>query len=227
MSNRTIDVVNRSELPDSTIQQWIDAVQIQLDRDVRPAWGITDTITLSLQSHIRPGNEGMNIVRRSNVQGAEGYHIDTKFPLGYVAVDTTAEAGDKPSATFSHEVIEQVVDPTTEATATVNGVIQALEPCDAVEATGYQINGVDVSNFQFPAWFQLPGGSATTGRLDYLGQCSTPGQLLPGGYYLYEDAEGNWQQQFAEPPTAARLKKHALKHRPKRKAKIHRERHSK
>jgi hypothetical protein len=223
MTARIIDVINKSGVPDATIQQWIAAVQIQINRDVLPAWaGICDdTVTLSFQHRIRHGNEGLQVVHKSSVQGAEGYHIDTRFPLGFVAVDTTTEAGDKPSATFSHEVIEQVIDPTTQAVAEVNSVTQALEACDAVEETGYQIDGVDVSNFQFPAWFQGDNGpSVHPGQYDYMDLCNRAGELLPGGYVLYEDEHGNWQQQFAEMPTKKRLVKFSLKHRPKRHAKI-------
>jgi len=72
-----------------------------------------------------------------------------------------------------------------------------LENADAVEddKLGYTINGLLMSDFVTPAWFdpKSPAGA----KLDYLGHVARPLEILPGGYISYQDAAGNWQQVFA------------------------------
>jgi hypothetical protein len=64
-----------------------------------------------------------------------------------------------------------------------------------VEAPTYEVNGVSVSNFVTPSWFdpQAPGGS----QFDKLGKLSAPFSILPGGYVVYS-ADGKEQQQFGD-----------------------------
>ncbi len=61
------------------------------------------------------------------------------------------------TATLSHELLEMLADPWINWCATGNdSKIYALEVCDAVEADdlGYDIDGVRVSDFVTPAWFE-------------------------------------------------------------------------
>jgi len=58
---------------------------------------------------------------------------------------------------LSHELLEMLADPWINWCATGNdSKIYALEVCDAVEADdlGYDIDGVRVSDFVTPAWFE-------------------------------------------------------------------------
>jgi hypothetical protein len=81
------------------------------------------------------------------------------------------------------------------------GKLYAYEVCDACEADqfSYAIDGVQVSDFVYPAWFESfrTAGSA---QFDFQKQINAPLQLLTGGYIgVFDVASGSgWQQIQAE-----------------------------
>ena len=56
--------------------------------------------------------------------------------------------------------------------------------CDATEADKYLINGVWVSNFVTPCYFEPPS-SLVGVKLDYMGLIKAPYEIRPGGYNQY------------------------------------------
>lgn len=94
------------------------------------------------------------------------------------------------SITVSHELLEMLVDPYINLTVFVEneqggGTLFAYEVCDACEADefGYKIDGVDgvlVSDFVFPSWFEPRQAHST--QFDWQNRITAPLQLLPGGY---------------------------------------------
>jgi hypothetical protein len=95
---------------------------------------------------------------------------------------------------LSHEVLEMFVDPNCNLWGSNGqGRVYSLEVCDPVEAPTYEVNGVSVSNFVTPAWFdpQAP----KTAQFDRLAKVPGPFGILPGGYVVYS-AEGREHQQF-------------------------------
>ncbi len=81
------------------------------------------------------------------------------------------------------------------------GILYAYEVCDACEADqfGYQIDGVTVSDFVYPAWFEasLAGRNA---QFNYSKKIRKPFDLLPGGYIGMFNvmSGGGWKQKTAE-----------------------------
>src|SRR5262249_47764695 len=75
--------------------------------------------------------------------------------------------------------------------------IWAYEACDAVEADdlGYEIDGVLVSDFCLPTWWEPP---RTGTPVDYLKHIRHPLQLASGGYSQYLDARRGWVQVTAQ-----------------------------
>lgn len=77
----------------------------------------------------------------------------------------------------------------------------AYEVCDACEADqfGYKKNGVLLSDFVYPSWFE---GFRTTGstQFDFQKEITKPFQLLKGGYIgVYDVQSGSgWTQLTAE-----------------------------
>lgn len=73
----------------------------------------------------------------------------------------------------------------------------AYEVCDAVEddALGYDINGVRVSDFVYPQYFETFWKKGAT-KFDHLGHLKGPlPALTHGGYMAYLDfATGQWNQ---------------------------------
>ena len=99
---------------------------------------------------------------------ALGYHDITKNgqPISKVFVKTTLAAGEKVSVTASHETMEMLIDPGAQLWAqSANGTFYAYEMCDAVEDTEYEINGVAVSNFVHPSFFQSWHAPRSTGLI--------------------------------------------------------------
>jgi hypothetical protein len=147
---------------------------------------------------------------------AEGYHETTPdgFPQGRVFVRTTQAAGDKVSVTASHELAEMLVDPATNLIASSEDGSQmfAYEVCDAVEETDFPINGIAMSNFVLPSWFEgFRATLKTPQQFDYLNLCKEPFELLPGGYIsvFKKGARGGygWREIFGSTAKAERFTK--------------------
>jgi len=82
--------------------------------------------------------------------------------------------------TLSHELLEMLADPWINWCAQgSDGRIYALEVCDAVESDslGYKIDGVLVSDFITPSWFE----PTQADRIDFKKRVSRPMELAPGG----------------------------------------------
>jgi hypothetical protein len=126
---------------------------------------------------------------------ALGYHemTSTGTPLGKVFAKLDLDSGSSWTVTLSHEVLEMLADPWINWCA-VGGdsKIYALEVCDAVEADnlGYQIDGVLVSDFVTPSWFEPTEGD----RFDFKQHLSKELQLAEGGYTSILDPKKGWTQ---------------------------------
>ena len=81
------------------------------------------------------------------------------------------------------------------------GILYAYEVCDACEADqfGYQIDGVTVSDFIYPAWFEASQAGRNT-QFNYSKKIQNPFDLLPGGYIgTFNVMSGSgWAQKNAE-----------------------------
>jgi len=92
------------------------------------------------------------------------------------------------TVTASHELLEMLGDPDINLSAFVQtgnntASLFSYEVCDPCEMDeqGYEINGVKVSDFVYPSWFEgfrEPGST----QFDYKNQINAPLKLLPGGY---------------------------------------------
>ena len=77
-----------------------------------------------------------------------------------------------------------------------DGKLFALEVCDAVEADhlGYEIDGVMLSDFITPSWFE----PTEADRVDFMKRISKQLELAPGGYISVLDPGKGWTQLSAE-----------------------------
>jgi hypothetical protein len=109
--------------------------------------------------------------------GALGYHDLTKDgqPVSKVFVKTTKDDGELVSVTACHELFEMAIDPLANLWAEApDGTEYAYEMCDAVEEDTFLVDGIPMSNFVHPSWFepfQHPPGT----KFDHLGK---------GGYMI-------------------------------------------
>lgn len=131
--------------------------------------------------------------------GALGYHDQTPHGQPLMKVFPFLEPSKPWSAIASHEVLECLVDPNLckAAQSPGDGRFWAYEVCDAVEEDGYEINGVAVSNFVLPPYFEQPPDLHKV-RFDFLGLVKKPLELRPGGYNQFFEPGKGWQQVMAD-----------------------------
>jgi len=213
MSNIKVSVINASTvLKDPDVQSAVPALQTQVHNDFAPAWGIdADLAFVPKGSKPAPGSWWLVILDNSDQAGALGYHDVTSegLPLGKVFAGSDRVYGYKWTVTASHELLEMLADPEINLTVFVQpsateGVLYAYESCDAVEADqfGYDIGGVTVSDFVYPAWFETFRKTGT--QFDHRNHLKNPvPTLLPGGYIGAFDVTsgGGWQQITAQTPS--------------------------
>jgi hypothetical protein len=134
----------------------IPALQKFLDRCFVPVWGTPAKLVRSRET--RPKHWNMIFLDDADSPGAEGYHDITwrSRPLAKVFVKPTLAAKDLVSVTAYHELCEMLIDPM--ATLWCEGprsTLWAYEVCDAVEEETFEIDGIAMSDFIFPAYFDL------------------------------------------------------------------------
>lgn len=205
-----IDVVNESTvLDDATCASYVAAVQMQVSRDFFPAWGIDAKVRFVPKGATpNPKHWLMVIADNSDQAGALGYHSlsNSSQPIGFVFAKSDLDSGSSVSVTLSHEALEMLADPDINLVAQLDDTrFAAYENCDAVEADGdgYQIGGVQVSNFVLPSYFS-PGAP---GPWDFkvLLTAGMPA-LRPDGYLSIFVAGQGWTQINAATSDKARRK---------------------
>lgn len=200
-----IAIMNRSTvLKDEEVEKMVKAIQIQVSRDYAPLWGEDAELSFYPLGIVPPNHIWQVGIFDDALQaGNLGYHevTPTGMPMGHVFARTTLQNGGKPSQTLSHEVLEMLADPESNLMAIVtkpDGSIgfYAYEICDPVEDDryGYEIDGVTVSDFVLPSWFEP---SRVEGeRFSFTWSVRNPLEIAVGGYISYMDAHmpGEWQQ---------------------------------
>jgi hypothetical protein len=197
---------------DADVRAALPAFQTQVSRDFcTSGWGIDANLTFLPKGKTTPAGAWLlAIFDDADQAGALGYHDLTKAgqPLGKVFARTTINDHGLWTVTFTHELLEMLADPNINLCAFDEQArrLYAYEVCDAVEgdALGYDINGVTVSDFVLPGWFE-PMHVGKNERFAFKSKVSRPFQLLPGGYIGYYDLDGGgWQQLTARASKDAR-----------------------
>ena len=229
LATTQISVINESTvLADADVTPVVIALQQQVTNDFRPIWGTDAELKMIPQGTQPPtGTWWLVILDDSDQAGALGYHDLTPdgMPIGKVFAGSDLKAGTSWSVTASHELLEMLADPNINLTVFVQnqdttGTLYAYEVCDACEddSLGYQINGILMSDFVYPAWFESFRTQGST-QFDRQNKIQNPLQLLPGGYIgVFSVSEGSgWQQQTAERnPTNLRHRGHVGSRRERR-----------
>jgi hypothetical protein len=195
-----IAITNESSvINDADMPLVLGALRHQVIYDFAPAWGVSATLEAGEKSAtLSPTKWGIVIADDSDQAGALGYHETTSagMPQGFVFARTDKEDGLSWTVTLSHELLEMLGDPYANLTAQLNNSeLVAYETADAVEADddGYDIGGIQLSNFVLPRWFE-PG---VDGPYDYRHLLDAPLTLRPGGYIAVAKATSRgleWSQ---------------------------------
>jgi hypothetical protein len=122
----------------------------------------------------------------ADVAGDLGYHELTQDgqPISKIFVRTTLEANQLVSVTACHELFEMAIDPLANLYAEApDGTQYAYEMSDPVEEDTFEVDGIPMSNFVYPSWFEpfahLPGT-----KFDFLGLLAEPFSMTAGGYMI-------------------------------------------
>lgn len=211
MSNIQIAILNHSTvLTDTQVQAVVPALQTQVTDHFAPVWGIHADLTFVPHGQSpAPGTWWLVILDHSDHQGALGYHFNDLttqgLPMGKVFAGTDIQSGSSWTVTLSHELLEMLGDPDINLCAAnpqPNGLrFFAYEVADACESDqyGYYINGVLVTDFVYPAWFESFRQPNST-QFDHHNLIHQPFWLLPGGFIsIYDVHSGSgWTQLQAE-----------------------------
>lgn len=203
-----ICVVNNSRLPDRDVLPVIVAINVQL---VTFAYYWSTVAQLRLE-----GSRGRRIsmkelrgdaliyLQDEPAKDALGWHDADQYGVPYGVV-YTRDPAEPWSVTLSHEVLELLLDPHCNRLAAgphpdpseERDVFHWYEACDAVQASTYEIAGVEVSDFVLPGYF-TPGEEPGM-RLSYLGVPLRSFGVAPGGYVgFYDPQHGEHRTWFAD-----------------------------
>ena len=200
------------EVPTRDLLQVAAAVQKQVTRDFTPLWAIAATVDAfedlaSVPSDYRPvvlfgdlAELSGQLEARIGERQAEavvgvlesddiaGIHLaaSTRQPFALASVSGAW------TVTVSHETLEMLADPYgNRLVAAVHPLNRAkrvnylLEVCDPCLATYYTVNGLPVSDFYTPRYFDPVRIESV--RYSFTGAIEEPLEILPGGYLSWID----------------------------------------
>jgi hypothetical protein len=189
------------QLTPSAVSRVAAALQKQTTRDFGPIWGVTATVDAFMRLEDVPLGYWPIIVGQEG-QGGGGVHLD-QDNQPYALVDLTSDW----TVTASHECLETLADPFGNRLVAgdspdparpgrVEFLVEVCDPCE-VPTLGYTANGVRVSDFYTPHYFDpsQPPGSPAAARYDFRGHITAPRQVLRGGYLSWREASGEWFQE--------------------------------
>jgi hypothetical protein len=183
----TIACVNKATVSLGVdFDELIKALQIFLDDYFVPVWGTPAKLVKAKD----PLPDAWTLMFIDDPDAAKhakwlGYHHPDKTgarPFAKVFVNSVLHSKDKVSVAASHELAEMLVDPAINLwTVGPRGTLYSYEVCDAVEEETFPINGILMSDFVYPAYFELFQEEGST-QFDYMKKVDRPFQILPWGY---------------------------------------------
>lgn len=160
------------------------ALQKCYDQFFVPVWGYP--VTLYNTNKPGAGDWLFMYLDTADQAGALGYHDLTANgqPVSKVFVKTTIDDKQLVSVTACHELFEMVIDPLANLWAQGQGnAMYAYEMCDPVEEDVFIVDGIAMSNFVHPSWFE-PFKHPLGTKYDHLGLLKKPFSMTKGGYMI-------------------------------------------
>jgi len=191
-----ISIVNEStKVSDADVQKCIPAFLRQVTLDFAPIWGCSCAIEFVPKGTKPNGNVIATLRDKSDVPGALGYH--DRDAHGYAYIVVAIVAGYDWRTTMSHEILELLADFAANRWADgPDGRDWAIEMCDYVESQTYPVEGIPLSDFVYPAFFN-PGANSAD-RLDHLGKLKKPFTVGPQDYGIVRTEPGTVSQVYAK-----------------------------
>src|SRR5882724_1054641 len=189
------------------------ALQKCYDQHFLPVWGYP--VKLYNTAEAKPSDWQFIYFDTADQAGALGYHDLTEKgqPISKIFVKTTLDDHQLVSVTASHELFEMVIDPIANLWAeAADGTEYAYEMSDPVEADTFVVDGIQMSNFVHPSWFEPFKHPAGT-KFDHLGLLKKPFSMTKGGYVIIKK-KGKVTEVFASKAKEKRFaKENRLGHR--------------
>ena len=201
MAQINVSVFNQSKaVSDGDVSNAVAALKVQLARDFNPVWGLDAAVDFYPANQVPAGTWQLGVFDDSDQAGALGYHDVTEddLPIGKAFAGTDLQYKSSWTVTMSHELLEMLVDPgiNLSASAPLDRTLRfyAYEVCDACEDDqyGYMINvnntDILVSDFVYPAWFEYYRQPNST-QFDFQKKITQPFDLLSNGYISVLDLD--------------------------------------
>jgi hypothetical protein len=195
-----IAVFNKATIPLGVdLDDLIAALQVYINLYIVPVWATP--AKLSKSNDFVAGSWAVVFLDDADAPGALAYHDLTPdgMPIAKVFVRTTLQNGDLVSVSTSHELVEMLVDPAINlmTTGPDKAAVYAYESADPVEALSFPANGIAMSDFVYPAYFESFRKPSSV-KFDQMGKVTRPFEILSGGYQIiFKD--GKWSQLFGSP----------------------------
>lgn len=189
------------------VQSVAAALNIQVTRDLPQFWNVKATVMYLPSPHKIPAGVWPVQLVKTLPPGEGGFHLDKhKQPYSKVIASPQNEGW---TIAASHETLEMLVDPygnrlqssveidikggkIVDGAGQYGYLVEACDPCED-DKYGYTINGVVVSDFITPHYYDLLDTPGT--RYSFTGAIKSPRQILPGGYISFVNHEADeWQQ---------------------------------
>lgn len=203
---RQLALVNKSSstIDFTKLQGATKALQTQIDRDLYPVWGAQAQIyPIHPQDSIPAGVWPIYI--RDKSKAGLGVHL-TNEGVPFAEVKYDPNSWDNTTVTISHEMLEMLVDPygnrlsrapDIDPTSNRHLVSYLVEVGDPCEIYSYNIDGIAVSDFITPEYYNYKAPPST--QLDLLRRLSKPLEVPGGCYISWEDHRDNsWHQKDTE-----------------------------
>jgi hypothetical protein len=201
MLTRHVALVSETKQIDpSDLNKVAAALQKQATRDFSPIWGITANVSAFSNLDDVPTDYWPVLVQDDiKTPGAAGVHEDENGQP-FALVQYSSEW----SLTASHETLEMLADPfgnrlvagqsPKKGQGRVNFLVEVCDPSED-DALAYTVNGVTVSDFYTPHFFDPTGADGV--RYSFTGAISAPRTIRKGGYLSWGVPETNeWFQEI-------------------------------
>jgi len=189
------------------------ALQKCYDQYFVPVWGYP--LKLYNTEMAKPSDWQFIYFDDADTAGALGYHDLTKDgqPVSKIFVKTTLADNQLVSVTACHELFEMAIDPIANLWAeATDGTEYAYEMCDPVEEDTFLVDGIQMSDFVHPAWFE-PFKHPPGTKYDHLGLLKAPFSMTKGGYIIIKK-NGKVTEKYGSKAKENRFKKeHRRGHR--------------
>jgi hypothetical protein len=202
----TIACFNKATTPLGVdLDKLIAAMQQYVDKHVAPVWGTPAKLVKS--TDFIKDAWAVVFLDNADAPGALAYHDLTPagLPLSKVFVKTTIDDGELVSVSASHELVEMLVDPAINMMTTGPNpkLVYAYESADPVEDLNFKVNGIPMSDFVYPSYFEVFHKPKSV-QFDHLNKVKKPFEILSGGYQIVFE-NGKWKQVFATEAKAKRF----------------------